>query len=105
GLDQLTALKTLDVGSCGLYSCEDVSFPPNLNHLALNDNRLSVFPMGILTLKRLRRIDLQGNIQIKHIPDGITELRNLKFLNLKDTGVPGSEIEYLKIKMPWCKIE
>lgn len=73
----------LDLSSMGLKDISNIDLSKYLDitKIDLSNNQLSVFPMDILKLKKLKTLVLSKN-NIKILPDSIVELENLEFLSI-----------------------
>lgn len=100
GMDQLTELKRLD-----LHYNQIAEWPSALNNLAklewlnLADNHLrSKLPEEIIGMRSLKKLILNGNVQMPGIPAAITELPALEELNLErcKSMQPKLEVKNLK---------
>lgn len=59
----------------------------SLNYLNLSGNRITALPSSIKNLKKLTHLDLFGNKEMTYLPRSIINLFNLKYLDIRHTGI------------------
>jgi Leucine-rich repeat (LRR) protein len=86
-LHSLPNIISLDLGHNGIREVPSQLFTlHNLEVLNLANNVIQVFPKGVIKLRKLMFLFLQGN-KLKSIPSEIGELKYLEELNLKDNDI------------------
>jgi len=104
GLDQNTKLTKILMVNCGL-SKVDSSFAKMTNPrtLILDNNNFSEFPPEILDLKSLKELSLRNN-KLTKLPEKLSSIRGLEILDLTGNNIPISEVDVLRVLLPYCKI-
>lgn len=101
GISSLTKLRTLNVGHTKIQTIENIVFPQSLRSLCLAGTAIKSIPESISELNNLRRLDLSG-MQLLSLPKGILKL-DLDFvmdsrygINLYDTTIENVDMEIFK---------
>jgi hypothetical protein len=87
-IGNLTKLHTLILTNNHLTSLpESIGNLTKLHTLILTNNHLTSLPESIGNLTKLYNLNINGNINIKQLPDNIDDLRNLRVLDIDNTNI------------------
>ena len=97
-LENLTYLN-LSFNEIRSKNLEFIDYLPNIKHLILSHNRITILSYSLCRTKPLESLDLSNN-EISYIPKIIMDLKNLKKLNLNKNPITEIQekdiIKYLK---------
>tara|TARA_B100000676_G_C17846027_1_gene715533 strand:- start:51 stop:740 length:690 start_codon:yes stop_codon:yes gene_type:complete len=104
GLDKNLKLEKILIVNSNLNAL-DSSFSgmKKIETLILDKNNFETFPEEILDLKTLKELSLRDNNLIS-LPEKVAKLKGLELLDLTGNKIPVSDVEILKILLPYCKI-
>ncbi len=104
GLNKNYKLKKILIVNSGLYQI-DSSFAhmKNVETLILDKNNFKEVPKEIFRLTTLKELSLREN-QLTSLPEEICKLKKLELLDLTGNKIPTSDIDILKVLLPYCKI-
>lgn len=84
----LSGCKELSLRSNALHALPDEIFNlPQLTHLDLSDNDLTLVPEEISRLVALEVLYLNGNPRLESLPGSLHSLPNLRYVNVSDTAI------------------
>jgi Leucine-rich repeat (LRR) protein len=76
----------------------------NLVHLNANQNELEVIPYSFGFLEKLEVADLWSN-NLDYFPESMANLKNLRWMDLRNILIPATHQERIQEMLPECKIE
>ncbi len=98
GEDHLKEIKTLEASDSGIKSLEGIGYLPELEVLDVSDNEIANLS-PLRQVGTLRNVDVGGN-PLEEGLDALTELDELKWVDLTGTGIPEDEFDELKDELP-----
>ena len=104
GLNKNPKLKKILIVNSGLSQIDSsFAYMQNIHTLILNKNNFKEFPKELFKLKTLKELSLREN-QLTSLPENIAKIKGLELLDLTGNNIPASDIDILKVLLPYCKI-
>ena len=104
GLNENYKLKKILIVNSGLTKLDSsFAYMKNIQTLILDKNNFEEIPKEIFKLKTLKELSLRDN-KLTSLPEEISKIKGLELLDLTGNKIPVSDVDILKVLLPYCKI-